>query len=306
MKIFVLISALCLMLLLIVLSCGRAPGPKRDPDTIYYSLSDNPTVLDPALVKDVAGGELVAKMFNGLVRYNLDGEIEGDLAESWETSEDGRGYTFVLRPEVRFANGRLLTADDVKYSFERVLRPETAAPRTWVLDKILGAPQMLSGKARNLEGLEVLDERTIRITLSEPFGPFLGLLTMPAAQVVPKEEVEKYGRAFSQHPLGTGPFRLTRFIHDERLVFEANPYYFEGPPRVKSIVYKIIKEPLPKVAEFKQGLLDITDIPRAYFLKFRRAMIMTRLRPGPSLPRPAGPRTAACASSTLQARILPI
>jgi len=269
---YLLKQTVFLLLALFILglfSCGKATGPKRDLDTIYYSLSDNPTVLDPALVKDVAGGELVAKMFNGLVRYNLEAEIEGDLAESWEVSEDGIVYTFRLRPGVRFANGRLLTPEDVKYSFERVLRPETAAPRTWVLDKILGAAETLSGKAKNLEGLEVLDERTIRITLSEPFGPFLGLLIMPAAQVVPKEEVEKYGRAFSQHPLGTGPFRLTRFVRDERLVFEANPYYFEGPPKVKSIVYKIIKEPLPKVAEFKQGLLDITDIPRAYFVKFR-------------------------------------
>ncbi|KPJ58863.1 MAG: hypothetical protein AMS15_07515 [Planctomycetes bacterium DG_23] len=270
MKISALISALCIFLFLTVPSCGKAPGPKRDPDTIYYSLSDNPTVLDPALVKDVAGGELVAKMFNGLVRYSLDGHIEGDLAESWEVSEDGTIYTFRLRSGVRFANGRVLTAEDVQYSFERVLRPQTAAPRTWVLDKILGAKEMLAGEAQTLKGLEVLDEGTVRITLSEPFGPFLGLLIMPAAQIVPKEEVEKYGRAFSQHPLGTGPFRLTQFIHDERLVFEANPFYFEGPPKVKSIVYKIIKEPLSKLTEFKQGLLDITDIPRAYFLKFRQ------------------------------------
>lgn len=248
----------------VLAGCGQIKEVEHK-DVFRSRLSADVTTLDPALVVDVAGGMLTAKLFNGLVRYNEKMEIIPDIAKSWEISEDGKTYTFYLRKGVRFTNGREVEAEDFKYSICRVLNPKTKSPRTWVFEKIYGAKDYMQGKAEDCKGIIVKDKYTLQIILEEPFAPFLCFLAMPTAYVVPREEVEKWGEDFSKHIVGTGPFKLDKWLHDEKIVLVANPDYFDSKPKIKRLEYRIIPEELTAWAEFKAGNLDVMRIPISEF-----------------------------------------
>jgi peptide/nickel transport system substrate-binding protein/oligopeptide transport system substrate-binding protein len=235
---------------------------ERIQDYVYYRIKSNPSTLDPAMIVDVMGGVIAAKLFNGLVRLDSELNIVSDIAESWEVSDDGTSYVFHLRHGVHFANtGREVTADDVKYSFMRILDPRGRSPNTWVLDRISGTKDYMAGKTDDVRGIEIVDDYTLKITLERPFSPFLNLLTMTAAYIVPAEEVKKWGADFSTHPVGTGPFMLKEWRHNDRLVLGKNKNYFFESPEVEGMVYRIIPEDLTAVTEFELGNIDVLTIP---------------------------------------------
>jgi peptide/nickel transport system substrate-binding protein/oligopeptide transport system substrate-binding protein len=262
-------ALLVLSLLLTVCSAGCRPRDEtRLPNHLYLRLNSNPTTLDPALITDVQGGGIAAKLFNGLVRFDEDLTIIPDIARSWSLSEDQRTYTFRLRNTVRFSNGRTVNAGDFRYSFERVLTPGTKAPLTWVLDKIEGADDFISGKTDSVSGIKVVDDHTLVLRLEKPFGPFLSLLAMVTAYVVPREDVERLGQDFGTHPQGTGPFILREWKHGQDLILEAREDYFDGRSKLKGIVYRVIPEDLTAVLEFETGRLDVLLIPSAEYRHF--------------------------------------
>lgn len=243
---------------------------ERMPGYLYLRLSSDPSTLDPAYIVDVAGGGVAAKLFNGLVGFDEQADIVPDIAESYDISPDGRTYKFRLRHGVRFSNGREVKASDFKYSFERVLSPDTRSPRTWLFDRIKGAHDFMEGRTDSVAGLRLLDDYTLETELEAPFGPFLGLLAMPGAYVVPREEVEKLGDAFADHPVGTGPYVLGRWEHGNRLVLEANKDYFGEKPGLSGMLYRVIPEDLTAVAEFERGRLDALGIPAPVFGRYTR------------------------------------
>ena len=248
------------------ISC-RQSMPKKE-GFLYLRLNTNPTTLDPALVVDVTGASIAAKIFNGLVRFDHDLNLRPDIAERWEISPDGKTYTFFLQQGILFSNGREVTADDVKYSFERVLNPTTRSPRTWVFDRIKGAQEFMNNQSPEVSGITVKNPYTLIIHLVKPFGPFLSLLSLTTAAVVPKEEVEKWGADFSFHVAGTGPFVLAEWQHGQRLCLVGNPTHFRSPPHIKGIIYRIIPEDLTAIVEFEIGNLDIIRIPAPEFHKY--------------------------------------
>jgi len=256
-----------ILLFLGVAGCSHS-DENRLPNHLYLRLNSNPTTLDPALITDVQGGGIAAKLFNGLVRFNEDLSIIPDIARSWKLSEDQRTYTFYLRKDVRFSNGRKVSADDFRYSFERVLTPGTKAPLTWVLDKIEGADDFIAGRSTAVSGIRVVNDHTLILRLEKPFGPFLSLLAMVTAYVVPREEVERLGQDFGTHPQGTGPFVLSEWKHGQDIVLEAREDYFDGRPKLNGIVYRVIPEDLTAVLEFETGRLDVLLIPSAEYRHF--------------------------------------
>ena len=254
------------LLCLPLAGCGGGQGPAGKVYRTY--LSADPTTLDPALSNDAGSGELCALLYNGLVRFDHHTTILPDIAERWEISLDSRTYTFYLRPGVRFTNGREVTAGDFKYSFERVLDPATRSSRGWVFEPIAGAREFGSGASDQVAGIRVLDELTLEITLAEPFAPFLGFLAMPAALVVPREEIEHRGEDFSEHPVGTGPWILEEWVHDDHLLLQANEEYFETRPKLDRVHYRIIPETMTVTAEFEAGNLEWMSIPSAEFQRW--------------------------------------
>ena len=238
------------------------------PGYLRLRLITNPTTLDPALITDVMGGGIAAKLFNGLVRFNDNLEIIPDLAASWSLSRDQRTYTFRLKKGVRFSTGREVSAGDFRYSFERILTPKTKAPLTWVLDKLQGAHEFIDGKAATISGIRIIDDHTLSLTLEKPFGPFLSLLAMTTAYVVPKEDVQRLGQDFGTRPIGTGPYVLTEWKHGQGLSLSARNDYFEGKPKLRGIYYRVIPEDLTAVIEFETNGLDALLIPAAEYHRY--------------------------------------
>lgn len=268
--------------LFVVLTLFAAPACRRSDDNrlsgyLYLRLNSNPTTLDPALITDVMGGGIAAKIFNGLVRFNEQLDIVPDIARSWSLSRDQLSYTFRLRHDVRFSNGRKITAHDVKYSFERVLTPGTKAPLTWVLDKIEGAGEFVKGKAPGVSGIRILNDHTVVLKLEKPFGPFLSLLAMTTAYIVPREEVARLGQDFGTHPIGSGPYTVQEWKHGQYVMLSAREDYFEGRPELNGIHYRIIPEDLTAVMEFETGRLDVLLIPSSEYKRYTTDPAWTNL-----------------------------
>jgi len=255
----------CLLLSLSSCSTGNRIG-----GYVYYRLNTNPTTLDPAFIVDVTGGLIAAKLFNGLVRLGDDLSIQPDIAQDWSISREGLIYTFRLKKGVFFSNNQEVKAFDFKYSFQRILDPKGKSPNTWVFEKILGAEEFTKGRAKDVKGIKVIDNYTLEIHLKKPFSPFLNLLTMTAAYVVPSGEVERWGPDFSSHPVGTGPFVLEQWSPSKELRLRKRKGYFDGDAKVKGMVYRIIPEDLTTITEFELGNLDIITIPVSEFGRYRK------------------------------------
>ncbi|RJP67907.1 MAG: ABC transporter permease subunit [Candidatus Abyssobacteria bacterium SURF_17] len=248
----------------LTLSCG---GVQRDFSALELTLTQDPTSLDPAMIVDVAGGSVAAKLFNGLVRFDGQMNVVSDIASAWKIADDGRTYVLSLRRDVRFHNGRRVTAHDIKYSFERVLSPDSGSRRKWLFEPVLGARNFMEGRADSVAGIRVIDDFTVKITLERPLAVFLGFLAMPNAYIVPQEEVEHWGKDFSDHAVGTGPFVLAEWKHDDLIRLRRNEDYFGERARVESVNYRVLPEEFTRVAEFEAGNLDIIEVPTAEFAR---------------------------------------
>ena len=219
----------------------------------------DPRSLDPALSTDVPTGRAVAYLFDGLIRFTPDARIEPALAERWDTSPDGKVYTFHLRPGVKFHDGTPLVAKHVVTSFQRVLDPAQRGGRGWPIYPIAGARDFTDGKAKSVAGLAAPNDSTVVVTLAEPLAIFPKLLAMPVTAIVPPSA----GTDFGERPVGTGPWRLVEWKHDDYLRFAANKEYWGGAPKADSLTARIIPEPSTQIAEFESGNVDVLLVPEA-------------------------------------------
>lgn len=250
---------LLLFALPLVLACrGGESAPSRRTVIDSRDLYD-PRSLDPSLSTDVPTGRAVGYLFDGLVRFTPDAQVEPGLAERWEISDDGLTYTFHLRQGVTFHDSTPFVARHVVKSFERVLDPTSRGGRAWPLLPIRGADEFASRSATTIAGLSAPNDSTVVITLREPLAVFIKYLAMPVASIVPDPVPEN----FSERPVGTGPWRLVEWEHDDHLRFARNERYFGKVPAAESLLARIIPEPSTAVAEFESGNVDILNIPVA-------------------------------------------
>lgn len=203
-----------------------APAPaKRQPQTLYIRTGE-PQTLDPHLVGDADSAEYVVHIFGGLVGIDHSLKLVNDLAEKWEVSTDGKTFTFTLRKDAKFHDGKQVTAQDVKYSLERALDPRTGSTvADTYLGDIVGARDRLANRARDVAGVKVLDNATVQITIDAPKPYFIWQLTYTAAYVVDKANVEGGGRAWADKPNGTGPFKLTTKSTSEIVLARHESYH---------------------------------------------------------------------------------
>ncbi|NPV09031.1 MAG: peptide ABC transporter substrate-binding protein [Anaerolineae bacterium] len=198
-----------------------------------------PPTLDPALSQDSTSAQYIVEIFSGLVTAGPDLELVPDIAEDYEISDDGRVYTFHLRRNVRFHNGTPVTADDFKFSLERSCDPATGSPiAATYLGDIVGAREMLAGRARELAGVRVVDDYTLEIEIDAPRPSFLAKLSHPVAFVVDRRSLQSDD--IFQRFTGTGPFKLVEVIPGDRIVLEANRDYYRDPrPALDRVVYRL-------------------------------------------------------------------
>ena len=234
-------------------ACGPSGAPDRRT-MIDSRDNDDPRSLDPALSTDVPTGRAVAYVFDGLTRFTPDAQVEPALAERWDVSPDGLRYTFHLRKGVTFSDGTPLTAKDVVASWQRALDPATKGGRAEPLQPIRGARDFAAGKTKTVVGLSAPNDNTVVVQLEEPLGIFPKLLAMPVAAVVPPNMSR-------DKPIGTGPWKLVEWKHDDYLLFARNETYWGGAPKAESLRARIIGEPSTSVAEFESGNVDVLLVP---------------------------------------------
>ena len=235
-------------------ACGGADGAV-DRRTIIDSRDNyDPRSLDPALSTDVPTGRAVSYLFDGLTVFTPDARVVPGLAERWDVSPDGARYTFHLRRGVTFSDGTPLKASHVVASWQRALDPATKGGRAEPLQPIRGARDFAAGKARSVSGLSAPDDSTVVVQLEEPLGIFPKLLAMPVAAVVPPN-------MSPDKPVGTGPWKLVEWKHDDYLLFARNEQYWGGAPEADSLRARIISEPSTAVAEFESGSVDVLRVP---------------------------------------------
>ncbi len=215
-------------------------GPHRG-GTLTVAISANPDGLDPHKTVAAVTFEVVKSIYDTLVDVDPQGNLIPGLAESWEASEDGLRWTFHLRKGVKFHNGRKLTSADVKASFERILDPETKAPRA--KDYAI------------IERIETPDDYTVVFVLKEPRAAFLSNLAYGWAAIVPVEEKD-----LRNHPVGTGPFRFVEWVPDGHIkLARFEDYYIQGRPYLDEVVFKIMPDPATKLTALKAGEVDVVD-----------------------------------------------
>ncbi|MGB7874416.1 MAG: peptide ABC transporter substrate-binding protein [Anaerolineales bacterium] len=216
--------------------------------------STNPREYDPATTHG-SGDKLV---YSGLVAFDPYLNLTPDLAETWDVSPDGTIYTFHLRENARFQDGRPVTAQDVIYSWERALSPALASDTALTyMGDILGAREMASGQAEHVSGLQALDEHSLQVTIDAPKPYFLLKLTYPTAFVLDKANVES-GEEWFRTPNGTGPFKLTEWRRFEQITYEANPDFYLGKPSIPAVIVKLFSGVGLRL--YEAGEIDMTGV----------------------------------------------
>ena len=227
------------------LSPKATPGSVARPDRVerpvggrLIRLFSDPPTLDPHITTDSTSAVIVNEVFGGLVTINPEIEIVPDLAEDWDISPNGKVFTFRLRQDAKFHDGRLVVAEDFRWSLERAADPLTESPvADLYLADILGVADKLSGKAQSIRGLRVIDDHTLELTIDAPKSYFLAKMTYPTGFVVDRQNVEGNKNDWVFEPNGTGPFRLERYEIGETIILGRNELYHLGPPFLDSVEF---------------------------------------------------------------------
>ena len=241
-----------------------------DVDTTGYLVAAlNADIQTADVQKTSKDYEVPFNIFDRLVDVEVDADgnskIVPSLAESWDISDDGLEYTFHLRQGVKFHNGNDFTAEDVAYTFHRLLTVEGGV-NTEFIDQIKGADELLAGETDTLEGVEVVDDYTIKVTLKEPFAGFLASISSPGVSIYDSEATEAAGDQFGMDPavtVGTGPFEFASWSFNNQLVLTRNEDYWKGASGLPGVVIKIIPDTETQSMMFESGELDILDLDYA-------------------------------------------
>ena len=202
----------------------------------FVRLFVDPPTLDPHLTTDATSAQVIVEVFGGLVTIDKNLDVVPDLAESWDISADGRVYTFRIRPDAVFHDGKPVTAEDVRWSLERVTDPLTEAPNVdQYLGDIVGVDAKLAGDVLEISGVRVINERTIEITIDAPKSFFLAKMTYPTAFVLDRENIEANPKNWFRKPNGTGPFKMTEYKVGETLILSRHDAYHLGPAKVAEV-----------------------------------------------------------------------
>ena len=243
-----------LILLFSLFSCTKKEGKKefsleRKPtygDTIIEASIGDASLLNPVLASDSASASINNLVYNGLVKYNKNLKLVGDLAEKWKVSSDGKIIIFFLRRNVHWHDGKPFTAEDVNFTYKKLVDPSVRTP--------------YSADYERISSVQILDDYTIKIVYREPFSP---ALESWGIGIVPKHifSVGDFNtNPANRKPVGTGPYIFKEWRSDEKIVLEANPDYFEGKPYIQRVIYRIIPDQAVQLMELKRESIDMMGL----------------------------------------------
>ena len=254
-----------ILLPFIFISCESKNEDDIDNKKIFrYNESEGITSLDPAFSRNIENIWACNHLYNGLVQMDDKLNVTPCIAKTWDISEDGKTYTFILRNDVTFHNskafkdsiGRKVTAHDFEYSFNRILSEKVASPGKWIFNNVDFVEE------NNFKAFDAINDTTFKIYLTKPFPPFLGILTMQYCSVVAKEALDYYKNDYRSHPVGTGPFQFKMWSEGQKMVFLKNENYFEKDskgnklPHIDGVSITFIKDEEVEFLNFLKGDLD--------------------------------------------------
>lgn len=203
-------------------------GSRPYGGTMVWGSCHKPTAINPMLSTYSASAAITLITFNGLVRVNSKGEIEPDLAESWDVSDDGLVYTFYLRKGIKFHDGKSCTARDVKFTYDNIMDPQNNSPFAALFESV--------------KGTRALDDYTFQFILSQPAVSFIYNVVRGIAPEHTHDNKSLAQCSFNRHPVGTGPFKFKKWTQDNRIIMEYHPDYYEGRPYLDSIIVKFYSD----------------------------------------------------------------
>ncbi|MBN2040160.1 MAG: ABC transporter substrate-binding protein [Spirochaetes bacterium] len=242
------------ILLIITLMLFFSACQKHNKSDYYITyIQSDPARLDPFYSTDVVSGRILTKLFNGLFKINAGGQLVKDLTDDYRF--DGRTLELCLKKNVLFHDGSQLTSEDVIFSLNRIrFSSNPTSPRKWILGSI--------------KSIKTSGRHKLKIILKKPSSTFLYILTMPNCYIISKNYYKTHAGV-----TGSGPFTLSEWESDHRIVLEKNPDYFDGKPEVSGIVYKIISEDLTARFEFLNKTLDYFELPYLSRMNIRKEKI---------------------------------
>jgi peptide/nickel transport system substrate-binding protein len=237
---------------------GIAPvnvtGPPAYGDALVEGSIGEPSNLIPMLASDSASFDVSGLIYNGLVKYDTDLRVIGDLAESWDISRDGLVITFHLKKGVKWTDGVEFTADDVMFGYQTIINEKT--------------PTAYSEDFKQVKKAEVLDKYTFRVTYAKPFAPALtswGNLVILPRHILEGKDITK--SPLTRDPVGMGPYRLTKWISGQELILDSNHDYFEGRPYIDRFIYRIIPDSATMFLELQTGGVDMMNLTPIQYTK---------------------------------------
>jgi oligopeptide transport system substrate-binding protein len=256
------------VVLILTAGCGKGDFSQRaskgKANTFVYPIVTNPTSLDPQIVQDGDTIDLLQNIYEGLVGWGPDNTPQPILAQSWDIQDGGTTYVFHLREGAKFHNGREITADDFKYTFERACNPKLASSTAETyLDDIIGVKDRLAGKAKDVPGVQVIDKFTLQIKIDKPRAYFLGKMTYPITYVVPKD-IAPFDTEMKdlKEMIGAGPYKITNYVKDQITVLDAFQDYHGGAPKIDKIERPVLVDATTRLNKFKSGEIDLVPLER--------------------------------------------
>lgn len=248
-------TTVLMVLLTFVLSLATVGAQDK---TLHLLFNQDMRTSDPHIAYETETWPMASLFYVGLVKLKDPGTPIPALAESWTISDDGSVYTFKLRSGLKFSNGDDLTTADVKYSFERLLNPKTAAPTAFMFEVLKGAKDYEAGTATEVAGIKVIDPVTIEFTTDGPVWTMMQRFALPPGYIVSQKGVEAAGDDFGRKPLGAGPFMIESWESGVKVTGTKNPYYYqEGQPAFDGFDLQLSIESSVEILKIQNGEADI-------------------------------------------------
>lgn len=269
MKVIYLVIA-CMVFLFLFFSCVIFSGEvslkeeknntnKDYGDALVIGSIADASVLVPMIATDVMSHTVAGHIFLGVVKYGPDLNIVGELAERFEVSEDQKTITFYLRRDVKWSDGKEVTAEDVYFGFKLITDPRTPSP--------------YASDFLEVKNFEILDPYTFRVTYKRPFA--LALSSWGNLVVLPKhllegKDLDYLRNVFGRNPVGNGPYLLMRWKTHQEIVLRYNPLFYKGRPYLNYLMYRIIPDPSTLFMELRAGNIDWISLNPLQYLKLER------------------------------------
>ncbi|MFT6301318.1 MAG: oligopeptide transport system substrate-binding protein [Pseudomonadales bacterium] len=260
------------------IASNRVPTDVKlaDDQTFTYRILDEHSSVDPQVVEDVTGSEVVRDLFEGLMNQDSEGNLIPGVATAYDVNDDNTVYTFKLRDNAKWSTGEAVTASDFVYAWQRAVDPELASPYQWFMElmSIDNAAEIIKGdKTKEELGVKAIDDLTFEVTLSVPLPYFPQMTTHSTTFPTPRAVIEEHGAEWTkpENIVSNGAYVLTEHLPNERSTRERNPLYWDNEhTTIDKTIALVINDENVALTRFLAGELDRTEVPAGQFPRLQK------------------------------------